>query len=105
MDGVTSLVNPNEYRSNNATMTAGSVVVAKWSDGLPLVVVKENLGPTNARRADINIFPPSSNARGDFWDVSTDGDILLANALLWVSKKCGCVDIVVEMNRGFAVRL
>ena len=100
MDGVTSLVNPNEYRSNNATMTAGSVVVAEWSDGLPLVVVKENLGPANARRADVNIFPPSSTIRGDLWDASTDGDILLANALLWVSKKCDCVDIVVDNDPG-----
>jgi hypothetical protein len=82
MDGVTSITNPNEYRSNNATMTTGSEVIAEWSDGLPLVVVKENLGPANARRADINIFPPSSTIRSDFWDASTDGNILLANALL-----------------------
>jgi hypothetical protein len=100
MDGVTSLVNPNEFRSNNATMTAGSEVIAEWSDGLPLVVVKENLGPANARRADINIFPPSSTIRHDFWDAATDGDILLANALLWVSKTCDCADVVVENDPG-----
>ncbi|MEE4285641.1 MAG: HYR domain-containing protein, partial [Mariniphaga sp.] len=100
MDGVTSITNPNEYRSNNATMTTGSEVIAEWSDGLPLVVVKENLGPANARRADINIFPPSSTIRSDFWDASTDGDILLANALLWVSKKCDCADVVVNNDPG-----
>lgn len=100
MDGVTSLTNPNEFRSNNATMTAGSEVIAEWSDGLPLVVVKENLGPGNARRADINIFPPSSTIRSDFWDASTDGDILLANALLWVSQTCDCPDVVVNNDPG-----
>jgi hypothetical protein len=100
MEGVTSLTNPNEYRSNNATMTTGSEVIAEWSDGLPLVVVKENLGPANARRADINIFPPSSTIRGDFWDASTDGDIILANALLWVSKTCDCADVVVDNDPG-----
>ncbi|WP_372947627.1 HYR domain-containing protein [Mariniphaga sp.] len=100
MEGLTSLVNPNEFRSNNATMTAGSEVIAEWSDGLPLVVVKENLGPASARRADINIFPPSSTIRGDFWDATTDGDILLANALLWVSKKCDCADVIVDNDPG-----
>ena len=103
MDLVSTLSNSTSYRSNNATMTTGSVVIAEWSDGLPLVVVKENLGPANARRADINLFPPSSTVRSDLWDATTDGDILLANALVWVSKKCNyeCPsDITVENDPG-----
>lgn len=90
MEGVNSLNNPNSFRSNSNTVTTGSVIVAEWSDGLPLVVIKEGLGPNNARRADVNIFPPSSNIRGDLWDATTDGGILLANALIWVSGKGSC---------------
>jgi hypothetical protein len=39
-----------------------------------------------ARRADLNFYPPSSNIRGDFWDVNTDGDQIMVNALYWVCK-------------------
>ncbi|NLO01359.1 MAG: HYR domain-containing protein, partial [Bacteroidales bacterium] len=103
MDLVSNLSNSTSYRNNNETMTTGSVVIAEWSDGLPLVVVKENLGPANARRADINLFPPSSTVRSDLWDATTDGDILLANALVWVSKKCDSEchdDIIVDNDPG-----
>jgi hypothetical protein len=52
----------------------GSTVVAHWSTGEPLVV-------RGAKSIYLNFFPPSSDVRGDFWDASTDGTRLLANAL------------------------
>ncbi|MDR6120082.1 hypothetical protein QE370_003266 [Aeromicrobium sp. SORGH_AS981] len=52
----------------------GSTVVAHWSTGEPLVVRGE-------KSIYLNFFPPSSDARSDFWDASTDGTRLLANAL------------------------
>jgi len=60
-----------------------AVRVADWSNGTPLVV-KRNMGL--ARRVDLNFFPPSSAVRSDFWVDSTDGGLLLANALAYVSE-------------------
>jgi len=47
----------------------------------------------SARRVDLGFFPPSSDVRSDFWNAGTDGDILMANALDWVST---CVDCDLE---------
>ncbi len=33
---------------------------------------------------DLTFYPPSSLCRTDFWDVTTDGDLLMANALAFV---------------------
>ena len=66
-----------------STFAAGSVRVADWSNGFPLVAVKEL--PGLGRRVDLNFYPPSSNARSDFWVVGTDGDLLMANALQWAA--------------------
>ncbi|GEO03768.1 hypothetical protein AAE02nite_14320 [Adhaeribacter aerolatus] len=76
----------SSYRGTSTTFTTGSLVVANWSNGSPLVVVKENVGAAGARRVDLNFFPPSSAVRADFWDASTDGAKLMANALVWVSN-------------------
>src|SRR5205085_1136784 len=46
----------------------------------------------NARVAGINFFPPSSDASSDFWDSTTDGDVILANALEWAGG-CDGVDV------------
>jgi hypothetical protein len=73
--GVTSFNGgSSSYRNDPATPRDGSTVVAHWSSGEPLVVRGE-------KSIFLNFFPPSSDARGDFWDASTDGTRLLANAL------------------------
>lgn len=87
------------YRSKDATVTSGSVVVADWTDGEPFIVVKKNVGPAQVRRVDLNFFPPSSNARSDLWDVTTDGATLMANALVWASNKCvNCINDLTQDN-------
>jgi hypothetical protein len=40
---------------------------------------------TVGRVAALNFYPPSSNVRSDFWQSSTDGGLLMANALLWAA--------------------
>ncbi|HEY2432043.1 MAG TPA: HYR domain-containing protein [Vicinamibacterales bacterium] len=57
-------------------------VVAHWSNGVPLVVVG---CPPKALTVGLNFYPPSSDARQDFWDASTDGARLMANALQFVA--------------------
>jgi hypothetical protein len=58
--------------------TGGSVTVAAWSGGLPLVV----RGVVQGRnRVDLNLFPVSNDAIGGLW--VGDGTEILKNALLF----------------------
>lgn len=63
------------YRSND---WGTGTTIASWSNGAPLVVVKD-IG--TARRVDLNFYPPSDAIDPRFWDQDTDGAILMANAL------------------------
>ena len=71
-------------RENISTLTSGSYTVANWSDGLPLIGVKDNVGPASAKRVDLNFFPPSSDVYASGWNASTQGALLMSNALLYV---------------------
>ncbi len=71
----------SSYRPTNTTLTAGATLIASWSDGKPLVAV----GP-KINRVDLGFYPPSNNARVDFWQAGTDGVKLMANALLYVMR-------------------
>lgn len=75
----------SSYRSTSDSLAPGAAFVANWNNGDWLVAEKQNVGPMNVRRADLNFYPPSSDARSDFWDSSTQGGQLMANALLWVA--------------------
>ena len=77
-DGGTS-----SYQNSSITTTAGATLVAHWSNGQPLVAAKD-IGAGHF--AGLNFFPPSSDARSDFWVASTDGARLMADALLWSGK-------------------
>lgn len=83
MNGVTSFSGGESSYRSNAGAVPGSTVVAYWSDNTALVVTREASGN---RRVSLNFYPPSSDARGDFWTASTDGARLMANALLWVAE-------------------
>jgi uncharacterized repeat protein (TIGR01451 family) len=72
----------SSYRTAGNTITTGSVRIADWSDGKPLVVTKLVGG---VRRADLAFYPPSSTVRSDFWNAATDGAKLMANALTWTA--------------------
>jgi hypothetical protein len=78
-DGGTSSYRPIP----NTPIPPGATRIADWSDGSPLVVTKTISG---VRRADLGFYPPSSDARSDFWNSSTNGALLMANALTWVAS-------------------
>lgn len=84
-DGGTS-----SYRSNGP-LDPGAVVVAEWSNGDPLIV-RRTIG--GVPRVDLNFFPPSSDERSNFWNSSTDGARLMANALVYTAA--GKVEVVPE---------
>jgi len=77
------------FRPATASVYPGVTRVADWSDGHPLVSVKE-IGGVN--RADVTFYGVSSDVVGDYWDVSTDGALLMANALTFVAGGGGDCD-------------
>ncbi|HTF91122.1 MAG TPA: hypothetical protein VK843_22090 [Planctomycetota bacterium] len=67
----------SSYRCTG-TLAASSTLLADWTDGTVFAAERTGLA---GREIDLNFYPPSSDARGDFWMTSTDGAKLLANAL------------------------
>ncbi|MSP63571.1 MAG: choice-of-anchor D domain-containing protein [Myxococcales bacterium] len=59
----------------------GGVVVAEWADGAPLVI----RGLVNGHAlCELNFFGPSDETGIGEWDVTTDGHLLIKNALTYV---------------------
>ena len=84
LDGVNTFNGgTSSYQNSSISLAAGATLVGHWSNSQPLVGGKDDGA---GRFAGLNFFPPSSDARGDFWVSSTDGARLMANALLWSGK-------------------
>lgn len=81
MAGVSSFNGGTSSYHNTGAPTANTIVIANWSNGQPLVI--EKLGK-NGKIIFLNFFPPSSDVRGDLWVSSTDGALLMSNALQYV---------------------
>jgi hypothetical protein len=85
LEGVTSLNGGgSSYHNSPITTTAGTTLVARWSNGQPLVGTKT---PTAGRIVGLNFYPPSSTVRSDFWVSSTGGARLMGNALIWAASR------------------
>jgi hypothetical protein len=63
------------------TLAANSTRLADWTNGDIFAAERNGLA---GRVLSLNFYPPSSDARSDFWLATTDGDNLLANALAYV---------------------
>lgn len=74
---------PDSYRPSTLEVMPDAVRIADWSDGRPLVVTKM-IG--DVRRVDLGFYPVSSEINSHWWDASTDGALLLANALTWTAN-------------------
>ncbi len=73
----------SSYHNTAIAVTSGSTLVANWSNGEPLIATKV---PTLGRIVGLNFFPPSSDARSDFWVSSTNGALIMGNALIWAAR-------------------
>jgi len=84
MNGVASFNGgAKSFRPTSTSLNPGGLIVAKWSDGRTLVAVSTKMH----NRVDLGMYPPSSVVAGSgFWDSMTDGDTLMANALLYTVK-------------------
>jgi hypothetical protein len=79
LTGVNSFNGGTSSYFNTISLASGSSLVAHWNNGYPLVATKGHV-------VGLNFFPPSSDARSDFWTSSTDGAKLMANSLAWVAN-------------------
>ncbi len=70
------------YRPYYNTIASSASRIADWSDGYPLIATTYVNG---VPRCDLGFYPPSTDVYSYLWNSSTDGDIILANALEWVS--------------------
>ncbi|MBL8858299.1 MAG: hypothetical protein JNL28_07350 [Planctomycetes bacterium] len=83
MNGVTTFSGGSiASRPTSTTMTAGSSVIASWSDG-KILIAQHGVYPN---RIDLGFYPPSSAVSASWWDQNTDGGKMMANALLYVSN-------------------
>ncbi len=73
----------SSFHNSPIGLAAGATLVGHWSNGQPLVGAKD---VTAGRIVGLNFYPPSSDARPDFWVATTDGARLMANALSWAGK-------------------
>ena len=72
----------------NVGLASGANLIAHWSNEIPLVATKQI---SAGRVVGLNFFPPSSDVRYDFWVSSTDGALLMANALVWAASAGGTI--------------
>jgi len=77
------------------TLTSGSSVIASWSNDWPLVIVNDDIGLSHVKRVDLNFYAivisDGIDRSGDGWfnggwDASSNGALLIANSLLYVSN-------------------
>ncbi len=80
MQGVASFSGGSSSFRPATTNTATSTQkIALWDDGATLVAVREDaVGSLVA----LGFYPPSDDVLAGFWDASTDGDLLIENALV-----------------------
>jgi hypothetical protein len=80
LNGVTSFDGGTSSYISTGSIINGGVEIAAWSNGSPLIVTTAVDGHETV---DLNFYPPSSDARSDFWVSGTDGGVIMANALLF----------------------
>ncbi|MCP3915910.1 MAG: hypothetical protein GY711_10180 [bacterium] len=81
LDGVQTFDGGNRsYRPTQTNLTPGSRLIAEWGDGSPLVV----LGPM-PQRVDLGFYLLSTGCSSGGWQEGSDGDLLMANALLFAA--------------------
>jgi hypothetical protein len=80
--GVTNFDGGTSSFRSTGTLNGAAIDVADWSNGSPLIARRTINGTA---RVDLNFYPPSSDARSDFWTSGSDGGLLMGNALLFTA--------------------
>lgn len=75
----------SSFRPRVTDLNPGARGIALWDDGRVLVAVGRN-----ERRVDLGFYPPPNTVSSTFWDIDTDGDLLLVQSLLFASGLNAC---------------
>jgi hypothetical protein len=78
MAGVTSFSGGSSSYHSTGSLTGGASLIASWSNDDILVAEKDTFA---GRDVSLNFFPPSSDVSSGFWTSSTQGALLMGNAL------------------------
>ena len=92
IQGVTKFINYC-YRNIVSYTVNGGIIVAKYTSGDVLVAVSPS-----GKVVSLNFFPGSADVVYDSWDSSTDGALLMHNALLFVAGVTGYTPIKVGVS-------
>lgn len=68
------------WRPAELGLTDGSTLVAKWSTGETLIAIAPNPAVV-----ELGFHPVSSAVNAGYWDETTDGGLIMANALLFAA--------------------
>mmetsp|Transcript_20594 Transcript_20594/g.28900 ORF Transcript_20594/g.28900 Transcript_20594/m.28900 type:complete len:255 (+) Transcript_20594:134-898(+) len=68
------------YYSTGSVAPGANLIATYEGTNIPAIVEHKN-----HKVLALNIYPPSSDARNDFWDASTDGARLLVNSLKYIA--------------------
>jgi len=80
LKGVNSFSGGSESWYDDVYLINSATLVAHWDNGVPLIATLE-FG--DARVVGLNFYPVSGDMRDGFWDSSTDGALIMGNALAW----------------------
>ena len=86
MDGVSTFDGGSGSWRSTGGVNPGATLIAEWSNGDPLITEMPGF---NGRIISLNFLPPSSDSgtNSSFWNPATDGDLLMANAVTYVSSQ------------------
>jgi hypothetical protein len=82
MEGVSNFSGGSSSFRGTGALNANANLIANWSNGTPLVA---DLLTFSAPVVLLNFFPPSSSVVSGYWVASTDGDLLMGNALRYAA--------------------
>ena len=72
------------WRVAEPGLTEGSTLVARWTTGETLIAIAPN-----ASVVELGFHPVSSAVNAGYWDQTTDGGLIMANALLFAAAQGG----------------
>ena len=82
VQGVSSLTASTAFRPSTTMLVPGGQTIATWDDGIPLIAVNDAM----PGRVDLGMYPPSSDTGAGWWQVGTDGAVIMANALKYAAS-------------------
>ena len=101
MVGVTTFDGGSSSYYGTGSLSLYTTLIANWTNGSPLIAEKSNKNngdPIAGKCVALNFYPPSSDVRGDFWNPTTDGAIIMANALEYAGGEVIVLNYTVQLT-------